>query len=42
MGGQDSANVDVVEHVQMLLQTVFSLFARVSLQAESEENRFPL
>jgi len=40
-GGNDLASVDVIEHLNMLLQTVFSIFCRLSLNQESEEHKFP-
>ena len=37
----DSSFIDVKEHVNILLQTVFAIFSRVSLKQESEELKFP-
>ena len=42
MGGNDARSVDVVEHISLLLQTVLSIFSRLSLPEESEEDKFPL
>lgn len=42
MGGAEPASRDVVEHVNVLLQVVFQIFARISLPQESEEQKFPL
>lgn len=42
MGGTDSRSVDVVEHVNLLLQTVLSIFSRLSLSQESQEDKFPM
>lgn len=39
---QVSPNEDVRLHVQMLLELVFQIFARLSLPSESDEDRFPL
>jgi hypothetical protein len=41
-GGNDLASVDVIEHLNMLLQTVFSIFCRLSLNQESDELKFSI